>query len=161
MSSPSFREEHRDTLEGSSKHAEDPAVAQGPFPVGSTASPTSVTATYALSTPEARSRPSVPDAPPPNPPAKDLPTATPASSQTPSTRLPDVSEFDPFATPAPRPSTSAPQGVQPSGRNSDGDLSKQTPEPVFNFPGFLKDLRAKSAEPVARFLKRYEKMRIS
>lgn len=27
-------------------------------------------------------------------------------------------------------------------------------EPAFNFPGFLKDLRTKSAEPIARYLKR-------
>jgi len=27
-------------------------------------------------------------------------------------------------------------------------------EPAFNFSGFLKDLRTKSAEPVARYLKR-------
>lgn len=97
-------------------------------------------------TPGIRVQVDPPDAPPPNPAARDLPTATPASSATPSARPPvDLAEFDPYATPAPRASSSR-QEAQLAGAES--------AEPSFNFSGFLRDLRTKSAEPVARFLKR-------
>ncbi|KAK4689841.1 hypothetical protein P7C73_g262, partial [Tremellales sp. Uapishka_1] len=78
-----------------------------------------------------------PNAPPPQPAAKNLPLSTPISSLTPSVK-PDVAEFDPFATPT------TPSALRPT-----------TPDasPAFNFPGFLKDLRLKSADPVARYLK--------
>lgn len=36
----------------------------------------------------------------------------------------------------------------------DEDASEKDKEPAFNFQGFLKDLKLKSAEPVARYLKR-------
>lgn len=42
------------------------------------------------------------------------------------------------------------------GASTEGDqeASDKDKEPVFNFQGFLKDLKLKSAEPVARYLKR-------
>lgn len=125
-----------------------------------------------------------------------LPTETPASSSTPTTRLisADISEFDPFATPAPVPRPT--KQSQNEGNTKDGvnvkqnevvnTPSRQTPrrerdpaggdqrarregegedegetEAVFNFPGFLKDLRLKSAEPVARYLKRSAPLSLS
>ncbi|ORX38426.1 hypothetical protein BD324DRAFT_649795 [Kockovaella imperatae] len=94
----------------------------------------------------------------------------------------DVSQFDPFATqsqsttprqpsastssriPAPAtPSTPPPRGsatlfggsgsvpVTPATPGS----TQSTSEPSFNFSGFLKDLRTKPAEPVARYLKSF------
>jgi len=139
----------------------------------------------------------VPAAPPHALPARDLPTATPSTSATPTTRPgPDISEFDPFATPMPG-STQGQERARPALQPS--PLAQSTPvhttaarqeaaaqspsrqtrggsagssdgaavtlpgatttdsglsEPAFNFSGFLKDLRLKSAEPVARYLKR-------
>ena len=85
----------------------------------------------------------------------------------------DISEFDPFATPAKRdpveirdpPPVPAPaSGPGPStpraGRAEGVSAQRQEEqvgdqEPTFNFSGFLKDLRMKSAEPIAKYLKRY------
>jgi hypothetical protein len=87
----------------------------------------------------------------------------------------DLSEFDPFATPAKRdpveiqdlPPTPAPgPGVGPGPSTpraaGQGGVERQEEEvveqePTFNFSGFLKDLRMKSAEPIAKYLKRYVK----
>jgi hypothetical protein len=173
------------------------------------------------STPAPAVRTQPPSAPSPKIAPKSLPTATPLSSTTPTTKGPDISEFDPFATSPPAPATATPsypvpatQGqsagqseVEPERRGSkrverisvvpaisdahtpatpsrreQGDAADGTPsrrrdgregrqehsqsrehgsgqdtgkeEPAFNFSGFLKDLRLKSAEPVARYLKR-------
>ena len=122
--------------------------------------------------PASKSQMLVPDAPTHKATSIDLPTSTPASSSTPTVRA-DVSEFDPFATPAPAPaagpsiaqshvesrSGSTPGRPTPSRSRVEetprrGDEREDPPEPPFNFPGFLKDLRLKSAEPVARYLKR-------
>lgn len=80
----------------------------------------------------------------------------------------DLSEFDPFATPAKRdpieiqdrPPVPEPAGPSPSiprtqDRGED-EMQKEVEgqEPTFNFSGFLKDLRMKSAEPIAKYLKR-------
>ncbi|WVQ95022.1 hypothetical protein IAU59_002114 [Kwoniella sp. CBS 9459] len=186
----------------------------------------------------------VPGAPRHQPPAKGLPTSTPASSATPtlaglSKQQPhsgmglDLTEFDPFATPAPAPASSAAGAAQhgnhtisalaptpstpaqpssssapapapitdprpsafsssssaqagisanetprrrrePSNKVSEGEQGENqrgessggvmdTPasaaggekEASFNFSGFLKDLRTKSAEPVAKYLKSF------
>jgi hypothetical protein len=109
--------------------------------------------------------PDPPNAPLPKPLAKDLPTETPMLSHTPTSRQADISEFDPFATPALRivkPTPLAPTAPEEPtvsvtsepirGRVASGS---NTPiEPAFNFPGFLKDLRTRTADPVARYLKR-------
>jgi len=92
----------------------------------------------------------------------------------------DISEFDPFATPAPAPAKkdaeeisipttsetgagSGPSIPRPAGRErqhqpQDREEDEETQEPTFNFSGFLKDLRMKSAEPIAKYLKRYVKL---
>jgi len=91
----------------------------------------------------------------------------------------DISEFDPFATPAPGPakkdaeeisiptttqsgagagpgpSTPRPAGRERQQQPQDREEEEETQEPTFNFSGFLKDLRMKSAEPIAKYLKRY------
>ncbi|WVR09540.1 hypothetical protein IAU60_006609 [Kwoniella sp. DSM 27419] len=117
--------------------------------------------------------PGIPDAPPHLPPAKGLPLTTPISSLTPTVPRPaisDLAEFDPFATPATRgvssdavPSTPI-RPLSPAARPSDkqdvqdSEIS-ETPitdkEPAFNFSGFLQDLRTKSADPIARYLKSF------
>lgn len=56
-----------------------------------------------------------------------------------------------------RPTTPAPAPAPAPGSTStvrDQEASDKEKEPVFNFQGFLKDLKQKSAEPVARYLKR-------
>lgn len=99
-------------------------------------------------TPAPVTRIEIPDAPPPIPPAKELPSATPASSATPSLRpQADLAEFDPYATPVAGESSNTRQ-TRPEA------IPTEPMEPAFNFSGFLKDLRTKSAEPVARYLKR-------
>lgn len=91
----------------------------------------------------------------------------------------DISEFDPFATPAPGPAKKHAEeisipttaetgaGAGPStprpGRErqqqpQDREEEEETQEPTFNFSGFLKDLRMKSAEPIAKYLKRYVRL---
>lgn len=94
----------------------------------------------------------------------------------------DISEFDPFATPAPGPTKkdaeeisiptttqsgagagAGPSTPRPAGRErqqqpQDREEEEETQEPTFNFSGFLKDLRMKSAEPIAKYLKRYVKL---
>lgn len=52
-----------------------------------------------------------------------------------------------------RPTTPAPAPGSTS-TAKDQEASDKEKEPVFNFQGFLKDLKQKSAEPVARYLKR-------
>jgi hypothetical protein len=39
-------------------------------------------------------------------------------------------------------------------RDQEKEKDKDKDEPVFNFSGFLRDLRTKPAEPIARYLKR-------
>nr|ODN91886.1 vacuolar protein sorting-associated protein 9 [Cryptococcus depauperatus CBS 7841] len=164
-----------------------------------------------LTTP-APSRPSTvtltaPDAPAHAPPAKGLPTATPASSVTPSAgrqgqihdRAIDLAEFDPYATPASAPMlaiqeqpeqaeekeeakvtvqstamtpSNSSQGHERRENGIVSDVRSQTQEQegqqeqlgeqevrnkeaVFNFSEFLKDLKQKSAEPVAKYLKSF------
>ncbi|KAK6910734.1 hypothetical protein I203_104766 [Kwoniella mangroviensis CBS 8507] len=128
-----------------------------------------------------RTEPIVPDAPSHAPPAKGLPLSTPSSSVTPTAARPaqaDLAEFDPYATPAPTLSSSAsadpvtparnnarldpsssipqetPRQVGLTEAESSGSINSNT-EPTFNFSGFLKDLRTKSAEPIARYLKSF------
>ncbi|WWD19140.1 hypothetical protein CI109_103598 [Kwoniella shandongensis] len=90
----------------------------------------------------------------------------------------DLTEFDPFATPststaststpvrktdeqqsASIPTTSASAIASGSGGETPrrtGSSSGQEPqEPSFNFSGFLKDLKLKSADPIARYLKSF------
>lgn len=73
----------------------------------------------------------------------------------------DLSEFDPFATPAKRDPvevsvpTQAPGPSTPRQGRAQGEEEKEEQEPTFNFSGFLKDLRMKSAEPIAKYLKSY------
>jgi len=77
----------------------------------------------------------------------------------------DLSEFDPFATPAKRdpvemqnPAPAPAPGPGPSTPRSGERQEREEvveQEPTFNFSGFLKDLRMKSAEPIAKYLKRY------
>lgn len=108
--------------------------------------PSAFERSHVPTTPAPTNRSFPPDAPQPNPPAKDLPLKTPASSATPSIRpLADLSEFDPYATPA---------VSQASVSRQDEPVTPTPTEPAFNFSGFLKDLRTKGAEPVARYLKR-------
>ncbi|ORY35512.1 hypothetical protein BCR39DRAFT_563092 [Naematelia encephala] len=82
-----------------------------------------------LTTPAPRSRPLTPGAPPPNPPglAQDTPDKPGESSASGAARAE-------LATPV--------ANAEPN-------------EVPFNFAGFLKDLRAKSAEPVAKYLKSF------
>ena len=104
----------------------------------------------------------LPAAPPPNPPAIDLPLNSPANMDTPTNRPPaiDIAEFDPFAASS-HPAAAATDGAT-LGTPRDGETaasssrSRASPaaEPAFNFSGFLKDLKSRSAEPVARYLKR-------
>ena len=102
-------------------------------------------------TPAPTFRVDAPDAPPPNPAATQIPSSTPASSSTPTLRpLADLAEFDPYGTPAPRQPISRGPGI----RHEDTEPTGEATEPAFNFSGFLKDLRTKSAEPVTRYLKR-------
>ncbi|GFZ50888.1 Vacuolar protein sorting-associated protein 9a [Saitozyma sp. JCM 24511] len=229
-----------------------------PFPPPPQPNPTFFDVLSTPAPPHNYTSPEPPGAPPPNPPAKDLPTSTPSSSATPAPAVApiprvnvdvDVSEFDPFATPpaggggrsvggmgmgmsgaspsrvgaekalppirtqmdgphgrgndakpsgaenlattTPRrdghaagvgtssatataistPSSSRPHTPAPSIRV--GGTSTPTPrdsrdgpstprqantpggEPGFNFSGFLKDLRQKSADPIARYLKSF------
>jgi hypothetical protein len=134
-----------------------------------------------MQTPAPASFRSIPSAPAPKPIPKDLPTQTPISSTTPQsanqargTQM-DISEFDPFATPAPSkkdaeeinipsasavgagPSTPRPAGQERRQRQEERQEQEEeeAQEPTFNFSGFLKDLRMKSAEPIAKYLKRY------
>lgn len=104
-----------------------------------------------------------PDAPGPRLPAQELPTSTPLATSTPVVnKHTDISEFDPFATPAPRndasgiagPSSTTPSQNTPA---TSSEAKASEGEEPFNFSGFLKDLRVKSAEPVARYLKRWAK----
>jgi hypothetical protein len=92
----------------------------------------------------------------------------------------DISEFDPFATPikrssekememeTPGPTTpkarSGAGGIAETGTSrgqggpvqGEGEVETETETEVsFNFSGFLKDLRMKSAEPIAKYLKSY------
>ncbi|WVW85547.1 hypothetical protein I302_107585 [Kwoniella bestiolae CBS 10118] len=126
-----------------------------------------------------RTEPIVPDAPSHPPPAKGLPLSTPSSSLTPTAPRPaqtDLAEFDPYATPAPASSSSA-DPVTPARNNARPDpasnIPQETPrqvglteaesstsitsnqEPTFNFSGFLRDLRTKPADPIARYLKSF------
>ena len=163
-----------------------------------------------------RSTTLIPSAPAPKSIPKDLPAQTPASSATPITLSNyDISEFDPYATPAlssgtrmsekgggvdetpasaPGPSTPSRQKQQqkqqqrtdddtpitpsqnqrdkgsgtgtreprrtPTGTRGGGDGQagggggEEAVEPVFNFSGFLKDIKSKPADPIARYLKR-------
>ena len=156
----------------------------------------------------------IPDAPAPKPIPKDLPHQTPAGSATPTSY--DISEFDPYATPAlisgsstshqdgrrgivdetpvPGPSTtpskrrdehnkreeiprtpsqrltstntSTSTRTDAQGDRRGGDVGQvreggeesggvgAVGEPVFNFSGFLKDIKSKPADPIARYLKR-------
>jgi hypothetical protein len=133
-----------------------------------------------MQTPAPASFRSTPSAPAPKPIPKDLPTQTPISSSTPQsanqargTQM-DISEFDPFATPAPSkkdaeeisipsasaagagPSTPRPAGQERRQRQEERqEEDEEVQEVTFNFSGFLKDLRMKSAEPIAKYLKRY------
>ncbi|KAK8854715.1 hypothetical protein IAR55_003454 [Kwoniella newhampshirensis] len=146
-----------------------------------------------------RSAPIVPDAPSHPPPAKGLPLSTPSSSLTPTVSGGgrtaqsdiDLTEFDPFATPAsgssksksdanaviietpvrrsedtpsrivdtPGPSVGMEASTSEGGSGTgSGMIRKQGTgegEPAFNFSGFLKDLKLKSAEPIARYLKSF------
>ena len=56
----------------------------------------------------------------------------------------------PVPAPAPGPGPSTPRSGE---RQEREEVVEQ--EPTFNFSGFLKDLRMKSAEPIAKYLKRY------
>ena len=96
-----------------------------------------------------------PNAPTQLPPAKSIPDHTPSSSVTPTAQPhPDVSEFDPYATPVPRAPGQPSSASAPVRQAETAAKDNGASEPVFNFSGFLKDLRLKSSEPVARFLKR-------
>lgn len=53
-----------------------------------------------------------------------------------------------------RPTTPAAAPGSSTSTTRDQEASDKEKEPVFNFQGFLKDLKQKSAEPVARYLKR-------
>ncbi|WRT68474.1 uncharacterized protein IL334_005450 [Kwoniella shivajii] len=133
----------------------------------------------ALSTPAPpRSDPIAPNAPAHPPPAKGLPLSTPSSSFTPSASRPsqaDLAEFDPYATPVPssssssapapplEPSTPAASNIRPGApptgstptRYKSGSEDSVHSEPAFNFSGFLKDLRSRPAEPIAKYLKSF------
>lgn len=130
------------------------------------------------------SSPLVPNAPAPKPVPRELPTSTPANSTTPMPSgqgrgMMDISEFDPFATPSagaeggggevtpvpgpsnPNPNLAVSRAPATPSRASGGVVSTSTPEAsteiegtTFNFSGFLKDLRTKGAEPIAKYLKR-------
>lgn len=118
-----------------------------------------------------------PSAPAPKSIPKDLPLQTPISSSTPQSANQasnkdkiDLSEFDPFATPAKRdpveiqnpPPAAGPSTPGRQGRGEgegEGQVEKEEQEPTFNFSGFLKDLRMKSAEPIAKYLKSYVSFR--
>ncbi|WWC71493.1 uncharacterized protein I206_105451 [Kwoniella pini CBS 10737] len=114
----------------------------------------------------------IPDAPAHPPPAKGLPLSTPSSSLTPTVPRPpqaDLAEFDPFATPIsgpsepitsinPKPQSKnkvTPKQILPETESSGSINTNSTSEPSFNFSGFLKDLRMKSADPIARYLKSF------
>lgn len=120
------------------------------------------------------STPLVPSAPAPKSIPKDLPAQTPLSAATPMPSGPDLSEFDPFATPAPGNATSQSTGdgtgetpvpgpstprreprQQQQPQRTDSDPGQVGGEPAFNFSGFLKDIKSKPADPIARYLKRY------
>jgi len=58
----------------------------------------------------------------------------------------------PAPAPGPGPGPSTPRNGE---RQEREEVVEQ--EPTFNFSGFLKDLRMKSAEPIAKYLKRYVK----
>jgi hypothetical protein len=130
------------------------------------------------------SSPLVPDAPAPKPVPRELPTSTPANSTTPMPSgqgrgMMDISEFDPLATPSapveggggeetpvpgpsnPNPNPMVARAPATPSRVTGGATSTSTPEAsteiegtTFNFSGFLKDLRTKGAEPIAKYLKR-------
>ncbi|WWC63372.1 uncharacterized protein I303_105972 [Kwoniella dejecticola CBS 10117] len=105
-----------------------------------------------------RTEPIVPDAPSHPPPAKGLPLSTPASSLTPTAPRPphaDLAEFDPYATPVPGPSTADPVTPAKNRHTASEAESSATLEATFNFSGFLKDLRTKPADPIARYLKSF------
>jgi hypothetical protein len=124
-----------------------------------------------LKTPAPASFAKTPSAPAAKSIPKDLPLQTPISSSTPQSANQainnkiDLSEFDPFATPAKRdpvemqnPVPGPAPGPGPSTPRSGERQEREEvveQEPTFNFSGFLKDLRMKSAEPIAKYLKRY------
>ena len=99
-----------------------------------------------LETPAPHVELETPAAPAPNPPRLTLPTETPANAHTPSLKASAaVADLDPYGS-SNTASTDRPEHAQ--------DHDPPGPPP-FNFSGFLKDLRTKSAEPVARYLKRW------
>lgn len=70
------------------------------------------------------------------------------AARPPSKRQVQASNNNRPTTPAPAPATGSTSTAR------DQEASDKEKEPVFNFQGFLKDLKQKSAEPVARYLKR-------
>jgi hypothetical protein len=106
-----------------------------------------------------------PDAPRHESVSQELLSATPISAATPTVKNnPDVSEFDPFAIKKPDAKlenlgASQENFALPSSHTASANRTRPShiEEPIFNFPGFLKDLRLKPAEPVARYLKRWGK----
>ncbi|KAL1413571.1 hypothetical protein Q8F55_001345 [Vanrija albida] len=116
-------------------------------------------------TPAARSAGGASTLTPPPAPAKAPPGALRAAA--------DVAEFDPFATPVPGPAREEATPTQarasrtatpetPASRrrivraeSGDAETASTSDEPVFNFAGFLKDLRSRPADPIARYLKSF------
>lgn len=68
--------------------------------------------------------------------------------------VPAISERGTPATPSRAGETEGGTPSRRRDRESRQEVDKMDGEPAFNFSGFLKDLRLKSAEPVARYLKR-------
>lgn len=127
------------------------------------------------STPLVAETPAARTPPPPDAPAKQ-PAPTPVLAPTPGEATPlaglraapELAEFDPFSTPAPVPKAKRPvvttnvvSADQPASstslqaQNTPHDVGPAAEEPTFNFAGFLRDLRSKPADPVARYLKRW------
>lgn len=86
----------------------------------------------------------------PVPPPKDRERSTRTEEASPAVQSPSVESGG-----AARPSTGQEGLAPPAPSGHRRTASRSHDEPQFNFAGFLRDLRTKSADPVARYLKRY------